>query len=490
MNNETTPSRRRFLLGSAGLLVASTPATSAMGANGQKARLTAGNHPLFRVRIEMEVEGNVRVSKNPLVSRKSALSLPLKSEAVLDYEERYAAGRRPDQSLERFYHEAQSTSSLNGRESSLQLRPSVRDASISRAEFPEVVSSNEDYFRRDELDLLRVPASSVVVDQLLPDQPVAVGSKYKPKQAVLAALLNLSSVEASDVNIAVVSLDSKQAKFQIQGKVDGSVDGVPTVIRLVGKLTFDRRAKTCVWLAMGLHETREIGIAEPGFDVSAKVRMVRKPLNQTVALPKKRRSVPVQPSPQRLYVDLQSDELAIGALMDRNWRMMSDLPGTAMMRMTDRDRIVAQCDFRSLVALEPGVTWSMKSFQEDARRTLGEQLIEFSEAEQQTNKDGMTVLRLTANGEVQGVPVHWIMLHFSDESGRRVLATFTMEAEKRERFAGADEQLASSLRFTRDVTPLMESQTLRESPNLRESQTFANRSPDPAMNSDREISRK
>ena len=54
---------------------------------------------------------------------------------------------------------------------------------------------------------------------------------------------------------------------------------------------------------------------------------------------------------------------------------------------------------------------------------------------------------MTANGAVQGVPIHWIMLHFSDVTGRRILATFTMEGTRRERFAGADAQLTSSLRF-------------------------------------------
>jgi hypothetical protein len=39
------------------------------------------------------------------------------------------------------------------------------------------------------------------------------------------------------------------------------------------------------------------------------------------------------------------------------------------------------------------------------------------------------------------------MMHFADQTGRRVQATFTMSADQIETFAGSDAQLAESLRF-------------------------------------------
>jgi hypothetical protein len=138
-------------------------------------------------------------------------------------------------------------------------------------------------------------------------------------------------------------------------------------------------------------------------------------------------------------------------MMDRRWRMMSDLPGTAMMRMIENDRSVAQCDFRPLVALEPGTQWTLEAFQADVKRTLGEQLSDLVEAQERLSPSGLRVLRVTAAGAVQGVPIQWVMLHFSDDTGRRVLATFTMEADHAEVFAGSDMQLASTLRFTEVV---------------------------------------
>ena len=49
-----------------------------------KVLLQRGDHDLFRVRVEMEVDGNVNVPKNPLISRKGELKLPIKSDAVFE----------------------------------------------------------------------------------------------------------------------------------------------------------------------------------------------------------------------------------------------------------------------------------------------------------------------------------------------------------------------------------------------------------------------
>ena len=174
---------------------------------------------------------------------------------------------------------------------------------------------------------------------------------------------------------------------------------------------------------MAVHETREIGKAEPGFDVAATIKMVRKPLDQTIALAAATAEFDVTgPIPSdRLYVDLRSDELGVSVLMDRRWRMMNDVPGAAMMRMIENDRSIAQCDFRPLVGPQPGAQWTLEAFQADVKQTLGEQLSDLIEADQRVSEAGLRVLRVTAQGSVEGVPIQWIVLHFSDDSGRRVL---------------------------------------------------------------------
>ena len=445
--------RRRFLLAS-GACAASAVIGNSADAAESGVLLRRGEQNLFRVRVELEAKGNVNVPRNSLASRESSIQLPIQSDAVFDYEERF---RRPSgadsdsivTAAERYYHEAHNRSELNQTSHSQGLRDSVRETIVRRDTLPEVIYGVEDFFKQEELELLRLPTSSMAADELLPSGKVTTGTKYQPSKDALSSLLNLTSVEASDIEAEVVSLSMDVAKIQFKGKVDGSVDGVPTVIRTLGKMTFDRKAGCCTWLAVALHETREIGKAEPGFDVAATIRMIRKPLAAPIALAPTPPTIDItDPVPHdRLYITLGSDQLALSVLMDRRWRMMKDVPGAAMMRMIENDRSIGQCDLRSLSPLTSDKQWTIDKFQADVQRILGEQLDEFVEAEEQTNQSGMRILRLVANGAAEGVPIRWVLLHLSDDSGRRILATFTMEGQNINAFAGSDMQLAGTLRF-------------------------------------------
>lgn len=448
-------SRRGVLITSVGALTSLVAGSSAAAAEGSVLLQPSGK-TLFRVRTEMDVKGNVNVPNNPLVSRKGEVKLPIKSKAVFDFEERYYRPEDADPAsvvsyVQRYYHEASSESVLNRNSQTTKLRDSVKSTVIRRDSLPEVVYGVEDYFQRDELDLLRVPASSVAVDELLPNEAVSVGSRYMPSVDAMVSLLNLSVVETSDVTMEVMSIDDAEARLQFRGNVAGSLEGVPTTIRTIGKLTFDRQLGTCTWLAMAVHETREVSKAEPGFDVTATIRMIRKPLDQSTALDEPATDqIATSPIPsERLYVDLRSQQLGFSVLMDRDWRMMNDVAGAAMMRMIRNDRSIAQCDFRPLVALEAGAQWTLEAFQQDVKTTLGEQLSELIEADQRVTSSGLRVLRVTASGAVEGIPIQWVLMHFSDDSGRRLLATFTMEGENVEKFAGTDVQVGDSLSFTK-----------------------------------------
>lgn len=452
-----TPSRARrrgfltLLLSGAAIAIADSAAVAAPVKTTLAPKATAN---LMRVRMEMDVKGNVRLPSNPLVSRKSQTSLPITSDVVLDYEERYqrpanADARSDNTTVERFYHTARSNSTLNKTSQSVELRESVRQTVVRRETTPEVIYGVEDYFTNDEIGLLRAPVCSAGVDQLLPVESVAEGDKYRPDAEALVSVLNLTSVENPEVVAEIMEITADKAKIQLSGNLQGTVEGVPTKLRVLGKLTFDRDLGTCTWVAMAIHETREIGNAEPGFDVAATIKMVRQPLSRPIALSKDSGAVRWnQPIPQdRLYVELRSQHVGFSALMDRGWRMMSDVTGSAVMRWIENDISIAQCNFRSLVRLKPGQQWTLDALQADARKTLGDQFSQMISADQTVSAQGLRVLRLVADGAAEGVPIRWIMLHFSDDDGRRILATFTMSGNQVDRFAGTDSHLADSLRL-------------------------------------------
>ncbi len=411
----------------------------------------------YRIRMELDVKGNVRVPSSRASKGKEVSELPITSSALLDYSERsrFPDGAEPGPivtAAERFYHEAKSESRVDRNEQTIRLRDSVRQTVVRRERLPETIYSPEDYFDHQELSLLEVPASSLAVDELLPAGRVREGSKYEIEGEAIRSLMNLSRIDSAEASGEIVSLSERDAKIRLEGSVEASVDGVPTKLRMVGKLTFDREQETCTWLAMAIHETREIGKAEPGFDIAATIKMLRKPLgdDEPTGLPNPpTKLVLTEPPPvDRRLVVVRSDEAGYSALMDRRWRMIHDIPGSARMRMIDRNRSVAQCDVRPLAVLPEGRYWTIEALEQELRRQVGSQLTEIVDSGEGSTETGLHGLQITANGAVEGVPVRWVVIHLADDFGRRIVATFTMDAASVDRFAGSDVQFANSLELT------------------------------------------
>jgi len=415
---------------------------------------------LFRIRVEMDVEGNVNVPRNALVSKEAAAKYPVRSKSVLDWEERILgfASDKTVAAAERHYHEA-SSDSLSGKVTRhVELRTASHYLSVRRDDAKWVLYSPDTYLSSTELELLEVPANSLAVDGLLPTVAVRQGDTYKPAKEILEKLLALASVNDSDVIGEINALDDSSAKIHFTGKVQGSVAGVPTVLDLVGKMVFDRDLMTCNWLALAIREQREIGKSEPGFDVAATIKMIRKPLEAPQRLSSIPPASPAGPDfggpdfsgqvpADRLYCELSSTSVGFTALQDRRWKMMVDGAGASMMRMIENDRGIAQCDIRPAGAMAAGTQLTMPAFISDVKQSLGSRFGQLLESREELNEFGLRVLRVSAQGLVEGVPVQWVFLHFSNDSGRRLLATMTVGGSELDSFAGADVQLGASMRF-------------------------------------------
>ena len=417
------------------------------------------DHRLFRVRLEMDVRGNVHVPENALASRKKRKQVPITSRAAFDYEERLRLPEGIDDvsvvtAAERHYFQAESSSQLNRNESTLTLREGVRRVVVRRDMLPETIYSPDDYFTHQELQLLQIPTSSLAVDGLMPQTAIRTGEPFRVDREAMRMLLNLSVIDRHEVTGELVEADGNVAKIQLTGELAGWVDGVETEIRVVGKLTFDRRLGSTTWLAIAVHETREISRALPGFDVTATIKMLRKPADSPAGLPAEPPEIAIsEPVPaDRTLVSLTSQELGFSALMDRRWRMMRDAPGSAMMRMIEHDRSIAQCDIRPLAVLPEGRVWSLEGLQRDARRTIGNRLTEIVDADEGVTETGLRGLQVTAHGQVDGIPIRWVLIHLADGQGRRMLATFTIESDRLDDFAGSDVQFANSFAFA-DTPP-------------------------------------
>ncbi len=405
---------------------------------------------LFRVRVEMDVEGNVNVPRNALVSKETSSKHPLKGKSVLDWEERILgfSDDRTVAAAERHYHEATGDGTSGKHASKVALKSLSRYLIVRRDESKWVTYSPDSYLSGAELELLELPANSLAVDGLLPTTAVRAGDSYKPDKEVLAKLLSLAAVDDSEVVAEINALDADVAKIHLKGKIQGSIAGVPTTIDLVGKMVFDRQAMTTNWLALAVREQREIGKSEPGFDVAATIKMIRKPIDVPTRLSSIPPATPDAAIPKdRLYCELSSSAVGFTVLMDRRWKMMSDAAGASMLRMIESDRGIAQCDIRPAGKMAIGTQLTMSAFIADVKQSLGKRFGSLLESREDVNEFGLRVLRVTTQGAVEGVPVQWVFIHFSDDSGRRMLATMTIGGNEVDAFAGADMQVSASLRF-------------------------------------------
>ncbi|MGV3485838.1 MAG: hypothetical protein ACO1RT_15580 [Planctomycetaceae bacterium] len=460
--NHVLSGRRAWLTRAAGIAAAGLVANDSRWAQAaagegpatdrdEPVRLEAdASQSLFRVRVEMDVQGQVNIPKNALVSKEKAAQFPLKAKSVLDWEERILgfADDRTAALAERHYHEATSEGTSGKNTQREALRKTSRYLRVTRQDSQWLTYSPDSYLSGAELDLLELPASSLAVDALLPTVAVRVGDTYQPSKHVLAKLLSLASVDSSEVTAEINAIADDSAKIHLQGKLLGSIAGVPTTIDLVGKLVFDRQELVCNWLVLAIHEQREIGKSEPGFDVAATIKMIRKPLQTPTRLSSiPPASVEATVAADRLYSELSSTAVGFTFLMDRRWKMMSDAAGASMIRMIENDRGIAQCDIRPAGAMAPGSQLTMQALIADVKQSLGNRFGQLLESHEEVNEFGLRVLRVSTQGAVEGVPVQWVFLHFSDDSGRRLLATMTVGGNELDAFAGADVQLGASLRF-------------------------------------------
>ena len=409
----------------------------------------------YRVQAELSLKGNLHLPENALISKKLAIRIPIQSTARFGYVEQRIDSTDATLSSQhgsiRLYDQASATTTVHEREHQVSLREGTGGIAVIPKNNQDLFFANQSVLSREELDLLKLPVSSARLDALLPSQlaNLVEGDAFTVDASALATAFRLTSVNFSSVKGEITSLEKETTKMRLEGEFTGNADQTATKIELIANLNYSQRHQTCTWLAIGIREEREISIAEPGFEIAATLTIHRTPTSP-LDLPASSSSIDnsyEQPPPEKLLIEQQSDHLNFKTLTNRSWYMLTDAPGIATMRQIEDEQVISQCDFRTPPRLAVGKMHSPEDFQNEIVQKLGEQLTSLGDIEVEDRPSGLQVLRVTADGEAQGIPIRWVFLHFGDQSGRRLIATFTMEAGMSDQFSDSDRQIASSLRF-------------------------------------------
>ncbi len=301
---------------------------------------------------------------------------------------------------------------------------------------------------RDELDLIRLPADRQILSLLLPENPVEVGSVWKPSATALATLLAIDTVGDSDVTSTLEGIERGFARVELAGVVHGALAGVATEIALKCRYYFYIDRGEFASLQLVTRERRAIGYVNPGVDVTARLKMRLDPHRAAAALADDQlqslRKALELPNQTLVY---HSPELGVVFEHGRDWYATAEDREAVVLRQLFRGELIAQCNVSRLPSVKKGKAITLTQFQKDIQKNLGDHFGSFVRANEKTNDRGDLIYRVEAEGTASNVPVQWIYYLLSDSGGRRVATVFTMEQDQVARFGAADEDWVRSLKF-------------------------------------------
>ena len=436
-----------------------------------RANPTDASDQFVRVKSVLELKGTIQV-KSANEGEKVSQPTPIESRTNLEFEE---AIRTQRDSLNRFavqlFSQAESVNDVQKHATTTKLRDECR--TIVRIIDSQSRSANclDNPLTASERDLVQGPISTIYLDLLLPNVAVELGDRWQLKGEQLAKLLNFTKVTAGGLKVTLVDLDSKIGQLEFAGDVEGDVQDIKTTMKIDGKARVDRASGLISWVALTLHEKRQINEIEPGFDITARVRILREgieSLSQSIDLAQLQRRAHEDQASEltRVYSKLGAYQF----VADRGWTIYTDSGVDASLRWIQKNHTFAQCTLTNLTDTEPGQQLSIAGYQDDIQKSMGKQLGQMLEATERVTNTGLRMMRVVSIGTLNQVPMQWIHILVSNDAGRHLSLVFTMNAASSDRFESQDLQIADTLEFTLRELPSLPKDPTKQ-PNEKQNET-------------------
>ncbi len=408
---------------------------------------------LTAVRAKMQVNGYLKVLVNQEVR-----SADLKVEADFNYHERrHLRPSEPPLNLQslRVYQTATATISVGSGQTSTQLRPQRTAIIVENHPEGMYLLSPAGPLTREELDLIDIPACSLLVDSLLPQQPVAVNQTWKVESDLWARLLRFDAVGQSNVTLQLAQVANGRAIIEGEGALGAAIGGVSTQVQLRLRAYYDIAAGRITHLGLGLTEDRSIGHVAPGLAVAATLQLVLQPIPRSSLLTEElveQLSLPGEDLQQRLRLSHQAP--GGGSFQTgRNWHTLTEEYDRMMLRLVDNGELVAQCNLQVASRRQTGQKPSEQEFRLGVRQALGQAFQKFVEVGKATGGDDAHIWRAVVHGQAAELPIQWIYYVITAQDGRELVLTFTLEQHLAERFGKRDWKIIESLQFLPEEAP-------------------------------------
>lgn len=397
-----------------------------------------------RVEAVLKVGGHLKTLHGNEIRR-----LNLKVQADLVYSERHKppADRAKGWASVRHYERANARIQVEQNDATRELRDGRRVLAAWCDGSQAWLACPAGPLTRDELDLVDIPGNTLLLDMLLPANPVCAGSSWEHPPDQMALLLALDAASVSTVTSRLKSCTAEEARVEVAGRVQGAVGGVATDIELAGKYTFNRTLSQITWVALRIKENRSIGHVAAGLEVTANLQVAISPLARGEELTDAvLAGVPPLPTSEMLLLEHVSTVGGYRLLYERRWHVMDEDTVSVALRFVDRGDLIAQCNVAA-VAAPGGEPVTLDAFQRDIQKALGASFGQIARATQGRTPAGYTLLDVLVHGHAAELPIIWQYFHLSRGTDRQVVLAFTYEQGLAETFAGQAEAIVSALRF-------------------------------------------
>ena len=416
-----------------------------------------------RVQLQMDVRGELFA---PTGRGTDPVRQPITVEARFDFIERPATGG--DGAANREYREAKAVVRIDDRSDEIALPADARRVDVALRGTTPTPYLADAFLSRAEADLLDTPFDSLLLDRLLPVDPIGVGGKWTVPADATAGMLAIDTIEAGGLEAELTAVDVEQATVRITGIVDGAVDGVPTHLTIEGECRVAATAADdapATWrltapqvAAVTIRERRQAGHVAPGFEVEARVGIARRPFTpggaeETASSPAATPSVRRRGTGRPGLVWHVDRDGGYDLVCDARWRVVEDGPTGLVLRLVDHGALVGQCSLTALPPSDALAPPTIAEVQRDIERSLAGQFGRFEQASEATRSDGVRIVRVVSMGTAENLPFRWIHHVLTDSSGRRAAATFMLEAAAAKRFAAADREFVDGLAFPGTPAP-------------------------------------
>lgn len=443
------------LLSIGAFVMAAIPAGPAMAQEGKSKRMLQQPVDIeslqTRSKVEMELDGEMRLEDRSAKQTGGVKAAPVKAKASQDYFEAVAFEHGMPVAAARQFITANLENWVSGKSFVQTLRNDCRDTRMVEHQNTWEQFCPSVPLDRKEVELLRSPINTVMLERLLPKQPAKANSEWIITEDDARLLLNLDAVNRSDLRAKILSVDSGVAKIDLRGGLEGTADSVSTEIQVRGTahVKIGTQGAMVHWLGVSIQESRQISKLRPGFSITARIQLIREEQPQMQLVERKELlKLAASDDPSRWLVRMESSLGKHAMYADRNWVTYVDGAEDSVMKLIENNQAIAQCNIGQLPRMEPGSHLTAEGLEADIRAALKERFEELLETTEKVTASGLRLLRMEVSGTQEQIPIRWIYAHLSDDSGRRAALVFTLAAEYAEQFAGNDLQILDNFQFT------------------------------------------